>query len=170
MRGRPTRYERVATLIEDQVRRGALRVGDRVPSLRSLSRHQRVSISTVLEAYVRLEARGLLEARPRSGFYVRVPYSDRPPEVQFQPRTAAPARVGVGAVIAAVIDAASDPRVAALGVAYPSPDLMPCRALNGFLRVAIARDPAHSARYGPSRGSEALRRQIARRALLYECD
>ncbi len=170
MRGQPTRYERVATLIEDQVRRGALRVGDRVPSLRSLSRHQRVSISTVLEAYVRLEARGLLEARPRSGFYVRVPHADRPPEPQFEARAAVPAPVGAGAVIAAVLDAAANPRVTPLGAACPSPDLLPYRMLNRFLRVAIAADPTHSARYEPSRGSEALRRQLARRALLYGCE
>lgn len=170
MRERPTRYERVATLIEDQVRSGVLRVGDRVPSLRSLSRHRRVSISTVLEAYVRLEARGLLEARPRSGFYVRVPHADRLSEPQFQPRAMAPAAVGTGAVIAAVVDAAADPRVVPLGVACPSPDLLPYRALNRFLRAAIAHEPTHSARYDPPRGSETLRRQIARRALLSGCE
>jgi DNA-binding transcriptional MocR family regulator len=165
-----TRYERVAALIEDQVQRGALRVGDRVPSVRSLSRHQRVSVGTVLEAYVRLEARGLLEARPRSGFYVRVPHVDRPPEPRFRARAAAPAPVGPAAVIVSVMEAAGNARVVPLGAACPSPELLPYRALNRFLRVAIARNPTHSSRYESSRGSEALRRQIARRALLSGCE
>jgi DNA-binding transcriptional MocR family regulator len=165
-----TRYERVAALIEDRVRNGVLRVGDRVPSLRSLSRHQRVSIGTVLEAYVRLEARGVLEARPRSGFFVRVPHADSPPEPHFHPRPAAPARVGANAVITAVMNAATDPHIVPLGAACPSPDLLPYRALNRCLRGAVAGDPLHTTGSDPTRGAEALRRQIARRALLYGCD
>ncbi len=163
------RYERVATLIEEQIARGVLRAGDRAPSLRSLSRHQRVSVGTVLEAYARLEARGVLEARARSGFFVRVPYAERAPEPRVRARLVAPRRVGRGALIAAVMDAAADPRVTPLGTACPSPSLLPYRTLNRFLRRAIADDAMHGARYDGTRGSPALRRQIARRAVLHGC-
>ncbi len=170
MASRLTRYERVAALVEDQVRRGVLRGGERAPSLRSLSRHERVSIGTVLEAYARLEGRGILEARPRSGFYVRLPEADRPPEPRFHQRTAVPARLGTAAVVSAVMDAAADPRVVPLGAACPSPGLLPYRMLNRCLRATIARDATHSVRYDPAGGSDALRRQLARRALLYGCE
>src|SRR5262245_65309317 len=63
-------YERVAGIIERQIDTGAFRAAERVPSLRSMSRHAGVSIGTVVQAYLHLEQRGLLEARPRSGYFV----------------------------------------------------------------------------------------------------
>ncbi len=59
--------EDLATLIE----RGVLRPGDRAPSVRRASQQYRVNPGTVLHAYAQLEARGLIEARPQSGYYVR---------------------------------------------------------------------------------------------------
>ena len=49
------------------VGRGTFRVGDRLPSVRGLSRQMRVSVSTVMEAYRLLEDSGRIEARPQSG-------------------------------------------------------------------------------------------------------
>ena len=69
-------YLRVAAEIERQIRTGTLRIGERVPSIRTVKREWQVSASTALQAYFWLENRGLIEARARSGFYVRVPYSD----------------------------------------------------------------------------------------------
>ena len=87
MRARPRRpplYIQIAEGLTHQVSRGALRPGDRVPSLRQLSRQQRVSLSTALQAYLWLENRGYIEARPQSGFYVRTPFSALIPEPQFE--------------------------------------------------------------------------------------
>lgn len=64
-------YDRVAAHIADLIARGTLRPGDRIPSVRRLSRQQGVSVATVLQAYLQLENRGLIEARPQSGHYVR---------------------------------------------------------------------------------------------------
>ena len=63
-------YLRTAHALERQIKDGTLRTGERVPSIRGLSRQQGVSISTVLQAYMWMESRGLIEARPQSGFYV----------------------------------------------------------------------------------------------------
>ena len=68
-------YVGIAETFTRQVATGVLRPGDRVPSLRKLSREQGVSLSTALQAYVWLENRGYLEARPQSGFYIRTPYA-----------------------------------------------------------------------------------------------
>jgi DNA-binding transcriptional regulator YhcF (GntR family) len=70
-------YLKVAHQIEGQIRKGALRIGDRVPSIRGLQRQQRVSVSTVLQAYFWLENQGWIEPRPQSGFYVRAPQALR---------------------------------------------------------------------------------------------
>lgn len=44
--------------------------GARIPSVRAMAQAMQVSVSTVLEAYERLRAEGVLGSRPGSGFYV----------------------------------------------------------------------------------------------------
>ncbi|HSO35783.1 MAG TPA: winged helix-turn-helix domain-containing protein, partial [Labilithrix sp.] len=57
-------YERLADELGGMVTRGALRAGDRLPSVRRLSEERGVSVATVLSAYLLLEGRGVAEARP----------------------------------------------------------------------------------------------------------
>ena len=64
-------YEQVAGRVASLIEKGTLRPGEKVPSVRRLSVQQKVSIATVLQAYRILENRGFIEARPRSGYYVR---------------------------------------------------------------------------------------------------
>lgn len=65
-------YERCANDIAELIRNNTLRPGDRLPSVREASAARGVSRSTVFQAYYLLEARGLIEARSRSGYYVKV--------------------------------------------------------------------------------------------------
>jgi DNA-binding transcriptional MocR family regulator len=162
-------YLKVAQSIEDQIRGGVLRVGDRIPSIRSLSRKQKVSVSTTLQAYFWLENRGYVEARNKSGFYVRVPFSELLPEPKSQAADPAPTSVGVGEVLARVIHAVSDPAKVPLGAACPGPSLLPYHKLNRIIRLVAQNDPLHSSYYQFPPGSELLRRQIARRSLDFGC-
>ena len=80
------RYEELARLITALVDRGTLTPGARAPSLREISRDQNVSMATAMQAYRLLEDRGILQARPQSGFYVarrpllrEAPSMSRPP-------------------------------------------------------------------------------------------
>ncbi len=88
-------YEQVAQKLRDQVTNGVYRQGERVPSVRRLSDQLDVSISTVIEAYRRLESQGVLEARPQSGYYVRVRLWQSPaqPEIS-KPHSSPAARQG----------------------------------------------------------------------------
>ncbi|MDR0244612.1 MAG: winged helix-turn-helix domain-containing protein, partial [Burkholderia sp.] len=63
-------YEKFANDIERLIRQRVYRHGDRVPSVRQASQQHRISITTVLHAYLLLESRGLLESRPQSGYFV----------------------------------------------------------------------------------------------------
>src|SRR5512141_519549 len=64
-------YEHLADELGQAIDRGALRAGDRLPSVRRLAQERSVSVSTVLEAYMQLENAGLIEVRPKSGHFVR---------------------------------------------------------------------------------------------------
>ncbi|HWX56139.1 MAG TPA: PLP-dependent aminotransferase family protein [Verrucomicrobiae bacterium] len=158
-------YVRIAESLTQQVARGALRTGDRVPSLRQLSRQRGVSISTAMQAYLWLEDRGYLEARPQSGFYVRAPFSALIPEPQFEATKTQPASLGTNAILAGMMESASDPANIPFAAGSASPELFPNRRLNLILRRIIRRDPFHSMRYDFPPGSEPLRRQVARRSV-----
>jgi DNA-binding transcriptional MocR family regulator len=59
--------------VRRQIEGRLLRAGARLPSIRALASQQRVSRFTVVEAYDRLVASGLVESRRGSGFYVCAP-------------------------------------------------------------------------------------------------
>jgi DNA-binding transcriptional MocR family regulator len=63
-------YQHIAQSIEDRIRTDILKVGDKVPSLRSIREEYSVSMNTALQAYYHLETKGLIESRPQSGYYV----------------------------------------------------------------------------------------------------
>src|SRR5438876_1234717 len=64
------RYQAIAQHVAELIEQGALAPGQRVPSVRALSAKLRTSPATVFAAYGELEHRGLIRARPQSGFYV----------------------------------------------------------------------------------------------------
>src|SRR3954471_23983312 len=66
-----TLYEQLADELGILITSRVFAPGDRLPSIRHLSQQKRLSISTVMQALRLLEDRGLIEARPQAGFYVR---------------------------------------------------------------------------------------------------
>jgi DNA-binding transcriptional MocR family regulator len=166
---KPHLYLKVARQIEQQIRKGALRVGDRVPSIRGLRRQQGISASTVLQAYFWLENQGWIEPRPQSGFYVRVPYADLVPEPEIQCKSGAPTDVGVIGVLDEVVSSLADRDRVPLGAASASPSLYPNARLNKIISRIVRDSPAHSASYESPAGLPPLRRQIARRAVGHGC-
>src|SRR5258708_1721064 len=64
-------YQQVADKVEKLIREGTMRAGDRIPSVRRACAQHGVSLTTAVQAYLSLENRGLIEARPKSGFFVR---------------------------------------------------------------------------------------------------
>ena len=66
---------------------GGLRYGEKLPSVRMTARSRRLSMTTVVAAYRELEVFDLIEARPRSGYYVKFDASlSRVPGLGYAPR------------------------------------------------------------------------------------
>jgi len=162
-------YLRIAENFTRQVTLGSLLPGDRVPSLRQLSQQQRVSMSTALQAYLWLENRGYLEARPQSGFYIRTPFSTLIPEPQFDATKTKPVTIGNSSILAEIVESANNPANVPLGAGNACPELFPSERLNLILRRLVRSHPLHSTRYEFPPGWEPLRRQIARRSLDMGC-
>ncbi|NIE73186.1 PLP-dependent aminotransferase family protein [Pantoea sp. Tr-811] len=68
-----TRIRTVMGEIQSRIASRTYAPGARIPSVRAMARTMQVSVSTVIEAYERLMAEGVLSSRPGSGFYVAGP-------------------------------------------------------------------------------------------------
>ena len=68
-----TLVEHVMEMIRGQITNRSLTPGAKLPSIRSAAANMRVSKSTVVEAYDRLAAEGVIRSRPGSGFYSAAP-------------------------------------------------------------------------------------------------
>jgi DNA-binding transcriptional MocR family regulator len=159
----------VASYIATLIDRGTLRPGDRIPSVRRLSRLQGVSTATVLHAYVQLESRGIIEARPQSGHYVRTPRRSILPEPRAPRASATATRVSVGSLVARVYGATRDPLIVPFGAAHPSPEVLPTEKLNRTLSAIARTAGGAGVLYDAPPGYLPLRRQIARRAVEGAC-
>ncbi len=159
-------YENLANEFTTLISAGAMRPGDRLPSVRHLAQQRRISISTVVQALRSLESRGLVEARPQSGYYVRRrPTRRLAPEVLL-PTIAQPVDVGVSRRLIEVLRANEAPGIVPLGSALPAPELLLAPRLNRLYASIARRQPKLLA--GCSHGdlSEApLVQAIRRRAL-----
>ncbi|MTJ82482.1 MAG: PLP-dependent aminotransferase family protein [Telmatospirillum sp.] len=162
-------YEETAAVIGRLIEQGVYRPGDRIPSIRALSRQRRVSVNTVMEAYARLENSGLIEARPHSGHYVRsrFPEPENTAGHGCDDLTARP--VTFKEQIVRIRRDLSGPAQVPLGRGGPNPDLLPATRLNRILASQLRRFPRESISYASPRGMAPLRVQIARRSLSAGC-
>src|SRR6476469_1201613 len=64
-------YMQMATGLEKMIADDVLKIGDKLPSVRVLSDEYGISMGTAFQAYYHLEGKGLIESRPKSGYYVR---------------------------------------------------------------------------------------------------
>ena len=156
-------YERLAATVRAQIETRTFRPGDRLPSVRELSRSSGVSVSTVLDAYRLLEDQGLIRPRPQSGYYVRATFSPRPEA----PSRSAPLAVTVdfdrADLLETMLQSMGRDDIVQLGFALPDPDLLPHERL-ARLTTRVAREhPEASYGYGPVSGHRSLREQIAQR-------
>jgi len=157
------RYESIARRLSALIERGVLRPGDRVPSLRDSRGQSGASLGTIMHAYARLEDLGLIEARSRSGYYVRA----RPSRSAAEPAISSPPRVStevnVASLVFDVLEAIKQPEIVPLGSAFPSPEHFPIEKLNRASADAARRLSTWSSVRDLPPGNSDLRRLIALR-------
>jgi DNA-binding transcriptional MocR family regulator len=134
-------YEGLADEFTALIGDGLMQAGERLPSVRTLAQQKRLSVSTVVQALRTLENRGLVEARPQSGYYVRRrgPRLTEPVARQFRVR---PVEVGVNRRLLDVLAANEGPGVIGLGSALPGAHLLPAARLNRLYASIVRRKPA----------------------------
>lgn len=160
------RYEALAADIEAAIRAGVLREGDRLPSVRTTSSSRGASASTVFQAYYLLEARGLVRARDRSGYYVTPQPRGPLPELEGTSKPPAASQVvDISESVFHILGSASRRDVVPFGSAFPSPLLFPLARLGQAMAQSVQAMDPWSTVDDLSPGNATLRRHIAQRYL-----
>ncbi len=169
--GKRLLYEEVAARIGGLIEQGTYRPGDRIPSIRDLSRRLNVSVNTVMEAYANLENHGIVEARPQSGYYVRSPLPEPSSDGTKLLTAEEPVAccVSIDEIQSRIMRTISDPSHVPLGGGVPNPDLLPIDRLNRMLASESRRFRVESVSYAGARGAKRLRVHLSRRMLQSGC-
>ncbi|NGF75239.1 PLP-dependent aminotransferase family protein [Fluviicola sp. SGL-29] len=154
-------YQRIATVLTEQIKNGTLKTGDKMPSLRTLHKEYGVSMNTAIQAYLELEANGLIVSRPQSGYYV----SYKPAYLSV-PSVSTPSNQAksesVETLISKVYSTLSNNDVTRLSLGVPENELLPIAKLNKELVNAMRALPGSGTEYEEIQGNRKLRRDIAR--------
>jgi len=154
-------YQQVIDFIEHQQKIGALHPGDKLPSLRKLSRQFDISVPTVKQAYIELERQGQVCAKPQSGYYLQAVQART-----LKPRPAKwaqcdPVEVQSRSMIEQVHAAVHLPDTVALGISNPIQAHPPDKALARLMRSVLSKVSEKAVSYGPVTGDAKLRMQLA---------
>ena len=153
-------YRQVIDLIAENIDAGTLRPGDRLPSLRKMSKTAGVSIPTVRQAYIELERQRRVESRPQSGFYVRsVAANDIVlPTPSYE---GDPIPLSCRSLMERVYNGINNPDLVPLGIANPTMAKPAAKSLHRAMKRVMARAEERSLGYSATLGEPVLRRQIA---------
>ena len=160
-----TRYEQVAEKIVKLIHNGALKEGDRIPSLRQLSHDLNVSINTVKEAYWKLENHNYIEAVPQSGFYVKKQSNDFSEQSIDLPWQLNPQEVSLCRIYGAFQNIGQCTPEVSLGICVLDPQFWPNEKMGRYFNDAIRNQEYDTYNYLMPPGYQPLREQIARLGL-----
>lgn len=164
----PVLYRQLADYYLSAIRSGTLSTGEKMPSVRKLMQQHSVSLSTALQMCRYLEAEGWLEARPRSGYFVRQPrrVSLAPASEPYVGRKIDPAQfVGIHERVSAIIAEGQRPVKVNLARATGAPELYPHQQLRQITSSILRQHPYLLTKAISPGGNRELKAALAKRAL-----
>ncbi|GAC1601322.1 MAG: PLP-dependent aminotransferase family protein [Chitinophagaceae bacterium] len=157
-------YIQVADGLEKMIADEVLHIGDRLPSVRVLSKEYGISLGTAFQAYYHLEGRGLIESRPKSGYYVRFNHHRFPSLPNVIRPDALSHDVSVKEMITSIYGDIVAGDTINFALAVPDASLLPGAKLNKSVVYALRNAKDHCLNYEHTQGNIALRQQIAKLA------
>ncbi len=162
-------YQRLAQHYRRAIEAGVLAAGDRMPSVRELTKLHRVSLTTTLQVCRQLESEGWLEARPRSGYFVRQPRRTALQRVTEPQALALPDPAQFVGIHHRISDFTAQcerqPKALNLASAYGTPDCYPATALRTAAARALRHRPDCLVEPVPPLGDATFRGVLAKQAL-----
>lgn len=164
------KYASLADEIEHGIESGIYRAGEKLPSLRKLHLQMGLSIATVHQAYIELERRGTVQAKEKSGFFVKALKQTSLKTPVSPVVNAVPRKVSVNDLAKAILSDLQSDNLLKLGAAVPSKALMPLKQLARLYKSIPSDQIQHQiASYEHYDGLERLRKAISQRMLSMGC-
>lgn len=160
-------YEGISERLRCHIRQGNYRSGERLPSVRSLSRLFNVSVNTITQCFRQLEADGFIQVRPRSGVFVAdaLPAPSRADNIAHFPLL--PVEVSLSEDILHFMEPHARPELVRFGIALPSPQLIAVDRILKTMREVTRTHALESWDYTHPHGQERLTHQLSRRSINY---
>lgn len=158
-----TQYQKIAQAIASQIKKGVWKTGEKLPSLRTISAENGVSLNTAIQAYYELEKGGFVISRPKSGYIVNYK-----PLRLSAPATTQPSIKSEGKEVVDLITEVynsletQNSSVTRFSLGIPEDVLLPIAKLNKELVRAMRSLPGNGTRYEDPQGNLRLRKDIAR--------
>ena len=150
--------------IEKMIAEDVLKIGDKLPSVRVLSDEYGISMGTAFQAYYHLEGKGLIESRPKSGYYVRFNHKRFPELPRMMLPDTLSHQVSVNEMIASIYTDITADNPMNFALAVPDISLLPAAKLNKSVVHALRNSKDHCINYEHTQGNVELRKQIAKLA------
>jgi DNA-binding transcriptional MocR family regulator len=157
-------YMQVADGLEKMIADDVLKIGDKLPSVRVISDEYGISMGTAFQAYYHLEGKGLIESRPKSGYYVRFNHKRFPELPRMIQHEQLSHDVSVKEMIASIYTdiVLYNKKVINLAMAVPDGPLLPVAKLNKSVMHVLRNSKDSCVQYEHVQGNIELRKQIAK--------
>src|SRR5690606_31047888 len=130
-------YQTIVDYFMNNIEKGDIISGEKLPSLRKIADQFDVSLSTAVEAYRKLELFGYVTVKDRSGYFARLPLQN---ETVLLPSKKFKSKISEIEHIDEIIEIHTqtlDPSTAPFGVGTPCPEKFPHKMINRYLAQTI---------------------------------
>jgi DNA-binding transcriptional MocR family regulator len=161
-------YSEISNNIANKIKTGVLKAGERLPSVRVLSKEHGISINTVKRVFLELEAQSLVQSKPQSGYFVSpLQYLKLPLPEASQPLPIANS-IEPDELINGVYSTMGRTDLTLFSIGVPSGNLLPLAKLKKEIVLATRELKDGGTEYEPLQGNVKLRRMVSARSLAWE--
>ncbi|MFA5676788.1 MAG: PLP-dependent aminotransferase family protein [Pseudomonas sp.] len=158
-------YESISLQLRRHIESGSYQPGQRLPSVRRLSRLFNTSVNTIIQCLRQLEQENYIEIKDRSGTFVAAcPPINTIGVADFE---LLPVEVSLSDDILHYMEPHHQSEIVHLGIALPDPRLMPIERVMTTLRDITRKQPLEVWDYSHPHGHQRFTLQLARRSLHY---
>jgi len=157
------KYTVFTSIIEENIKKGILKHGDRLPSVRNIKKEYKLSLSSVQSGYDYLIFKGLVKSNPRSGYLVDVKIAKREAQ-NLSNLDTLPKNAVFREHVMLTSHRKNYEDIVSLNAAVPSDLLIPQKLILRTMQQTIREKGAALLRYYPTNGSLELRKKLSQRS------
>ncbi|MCP2024944.1 DNA-binding transcriptional MocR family regulator [Flavobacterium sp. HSC-32F16] len=161
-------YIKIAKVIEEQILRGTFKIGERLPSIRTVQKLYNVSLNTAKQAFLELESKSLIESRPKSGHFVSKTSQRKFALPSISILNTVQKERSSEDLLKTVFDTLNDKNITQFSLGVPDQSLLPVAKLNKGVITAMRNLEDGGTNYETAQGNINLRRTVAKWSLVLE--